>query len=95
MSAGLAIVPGLIGPDRAMAAEQCYANWSEAAPVVAKESLVSARDIHKLVGQKIAGKVVRITLCRTAKGYEYRLVVFGAGRKAQKIVLDARRPVVH
>jgi len=90
----LAVLLGLAASDQAQAGVRCYANWSEAAPVVVRERLVSARDIHQLVRKSSLAKVVRITLCRTGQGYKYKLVVFGPDGKARKLILDARRPVV-
>jgi len=94
LSAGLVVVFALAAWDGAWAQEHCFADWSQAAPVVAREKLVSAKDIHDLVRQKLSANVVRITLCKGPLGYEYRLVTFEANGKARKLTVDAKRPVV-
>ena len=94
LGAGLVLVLGLAAWDSVNAQEQCYANWSQAAPVVAREKLVSAKDIQVLIRKKLAANVVRITLCKAAKGYEYRLVAFEANGKARKLTVNAQAPVV-
>ncbi len=91
----LMLVSSAVAPGSTVqAGEHCFANWSEAAPVVAQEKLASAKDIHDLVRKKLSAKVVRITLCKGAQGYEYRLVTFETSGKARKLTLNAKRPVV-
>lgn len=91
---GLVLVFGLAAWDKVQAQDYCYADWSQAAPVVAREKLISAKKIHELVRQKLSANVVRITLCKGPKGFEYRLVTFEANGKARKLTIDAKQPVV-
>lgn len=53
----------------------CLDNWSDAAPIVASEGLIPARDIQLYSRRRHGSDVVRITLCREASGYIYRLLL--------------------
>ncbi|MDX2155150.1 MAG: hypothetical protein SFW09_01470 [Hyphomicrobiaceae bacterium] len=59
----------------AAAEPACYRDWSDAAPVVVREGLRSARDMHDLARDRLDADVVRITLCQEGAGFVYRLVV--------------------
>ena len=52
----------------------CFQDWSDAAPIVAREQLLAARDVQELTRRQLFGDVVRITLCREGTGYVYRLL---------------------
>jgi len=72
----LASVVVLAGTVDGRAASRCYAEWSEAAPIVAREKLRSARDVHDMAREELGGEVVRIVLCdRAEEGFVYRLVL--------------------
>jgi hypothetical protein len=60
---------------RASAEDRCYGEWSDAAPIVAREKLRSARDVQNKVRDEMAGDVVRILLCEADGGFVYRLVL--------------------
>lgn len=60
---------------RAHADDQCYHDWSDAAPVVAREQLRTARDVSEDAREQSGSDVVRIMLCRENDAYIYRLVV--------------------
>lgn len=53
----------------------CFSNWSDAAPIVARERLLAARDVQAISRRRRAGDVVRITLCREDTGYVYLLLL--------------------
>lgn len=59
----------------ARAAARCYGEWSEAAPIVAREKLRSALDVKDMAREKLGGDVVRIVLCEGNEGFVYRLVL--------------------
>lgn len=59
----------------AAAAERCFGDWSDAAPVVVAERLRSAGDVHALARDRLGGDVVRIILCQVADGFVYRVVL--------------------
>ncbi len=86
-----AVAVGLgMGPARAQQAT-CY-EWSEAAPIVAREKLVSAAEIHVKARAARMGELIRITLCEEGGRYVYRLVLQQPGGKVQNLTVDARRP---
>ena len=91
---GLVVLFSMAVRDGVRASDHCYADWSQAAPIVAKEKLATARQVQKLVQDKLLARVVRMTLCKGARGYEYRLVAFAKNGKIRKLTIDARKPVV-
>jgi hypothetical protein len=73
----------------ALARDACYRDWSDAAPVVARERLKTARDVQDLARGQFGGDVVRITLCRDARGFVYHLVVRRADGRISNLVVSA------
>ncbi len=71
VSAGLSLLM-----QRAAVAEQrCYGDWSDAAPIVQRERLRSARDVQTMARLELGSDVVRIVLCEHDSGFVYRLVL--------------------
>jgi len=89
----LALLPSLGGPASAAAADsdRCY-NWTDAAPIVRQEKLVSARDMHDLARSKLEGELIRITLCEERGQFVYKLVVKNDGGRVRYLTVDARAP---
>jgi uncharacterized membrane protein YkoI len=59
----------------ALADTRCYSEWSDAAPIVARERLLTARDVQEMAREQLGGDIVRIMLCRDADRFVYRAVV--------------------
>lgn len=92
MAAGLALA--LLGGAPvapASAAEQrCYGDWSDAAPIVARERLRSARDVQDMARHELGGDVVRIVLCEADGGsFVYRLVLRHGNGRIGNLTVDA------
>lgn len=68
----------------------CYPDWSEAAPIVARERLRSARDIQATTRREIGGDVVSITLCREPSGYVYRVLFRNPQGRFSSLKVGAR-----
>ncbi len=62
-------------PNGAVAADRCYAEWSDAAPIVARERLRTTRDVQEMAREHFGGDVVRIMLCQEAERFVYRAIV--------------------
>jgi len=73
--AALAASPSFAAGQGAGAASRCYGEWSEAAPIVAREKLRSAVDVQDMAREELGGDVVRILLCEEDEGFVYRLVL--------------------
>lgn len=73
-------------------ADKCYPSWTEAAPIVKREQLVSAKDIHEQARKRQIGEPIRITLCEEKGHYVYRLVLQDASGKVRNLTVNARRP---
>jgi uncharacterized membrane protein YkoI len=72
---------------------RCYADWSQAAPIVRRESLVATAELHQHARTRKLGDLVRITLCEEGGRYVYRLVVLEpTNRTLTQHVVDARQP---
>jgi hypothetical protein len=70
----------------------CYADWSEAAPIVMKEGLTTIEVLAQSARTKISGDIVKTTLCEENGGFVYRLLIREpAGRLVNRTV-DARLP---
>jgi uncharacterized membrane protein YkoI len=89
----LLIMLAFPGALHAAAAQQdrCY-EWSDAAPIVRRENLFSAKDLHEQARRKIEGDLIRITLCEHNGDYVYRLVVQHPGGRVRHMMVDARAP---
>ena len=69
----------------------CWADWSDAAPVVRKEALRPAKEIADSV--KARGKdVVKVTLCQEKGRIVYRMVVVSTDGKVENVTVDALKP---
>ncbi len=88
-------VAALAGAGAAAAAApslECFTSWSEAGPVVEREALVKARDVHAQAKQRRLGDLVKITLCRENGRYTYQLVLHDKPKGVIHMSVDARRP---
>ena len=91
-AAAIALALAASVPSPAVADSSCFLEWSDAAPVVEREQLTPARGIHDLTRQFVLGDLMRITLCREADVYVYRLIVRDREGRLSKFTVDARRP---
>jgi len=70
----------------------CYADWSDAAPIVHKEGLTTIESLAQAAHGKLSGDIVKTTLCEESGGFVYRLLIREpAGRLVNRTV-DARTP---
>jgi len=92
----MALAVGLVfaGPSAAIGldGELCIADWSEAAPIVARENLSTARDVQELARRRLDGDLVRITLCQDGSRFIYRIVMRDVHGRISSLTIDARRP---
>ena len=90
IASGLFIL-GLAGAAQAapVATEICFSNWSDAAPIVARERLMPARDVQEMSRRRLPGDVVRITLCREETGYVYLLLMRDGHGRISNLKIDA------
>lgn len=70
----------------------CFENWSDAAPVVAREQLSAVRDVHEKARRIHHGEIVRITLCQEDQGYTYRVLLRDWSGRMSNLKVDARTP---
>jgi hypothetical protein len=76
----------------ATANADCIADWSIAAPIVRKEGLATVEVLSQLAHDKIAGSIVRTTLCEESGGFVYRLIVRDHKGHLTNHTVDARAP---
>jgi uncharacterized membrane protein YkoI len=72
---------------------RCFDDWSDAAPIVLREKLVPARDIHAWARKRLKGKVVRVTLCQDGERYIYRILVREPKGRIRNRNVEARGPL--
>ena len=77
--------------DRASAGG-CYADWSEAAPIVVKEKLTTVEALAVLAKVRIPGAIVKTTLCEESEGFVYRLLIRDSSGRLTNRTVDARAP---
>lgn len=71
---------------------QCWADWSAAAPVVHRESLRPAKDVRELAQKNTKGQLLNITLCSEQGKYVYRLLILKTAGTVESVTIDARHP---
>lgn len=77
----LAVVPAI--------AENCVP-WSQAGPVISKNSLLPAKTVYQKVQSRTGGKIVHASLCDRGGNFVYKLVVLGADGVVNNVTVDAR-----
>lgn len=94
----LLALSAVVSPGRlptAAAEERCYGDWSDAAPIVAREQLRSARDVQDMARIELGGDVVRIVLCQAEGGFVYRLVFRRLDGRIGTLTVSAAREGRH
>ncbi len=69
----------------------CYA-WSDAAPIVQREKLMSAKDMQEQTRKQLDGALLRLTLCEEKGQFVYKLVVQDDGGKVKHVTVNAKAP---
>lgn len=87
--AALAVI---LAPLPVEAAEECFADWSKAAPIVREKGLATVEALSRRSRAMLGGDIVKATLCRQEGTYVYRLVLRGEAGTLRNVVLDARDP---
>ena len=81
------------GPAMAQGAPKCFTSWSDAAPVVKRESLAAVERVSALARPSLSGaEIVRTTLCEEQGRYVYHLVVRESKGQLRTVSVDARSP---
>lgn len=84
----LAVVPGAARSTE----KACYADWSEAAPIVKQEGLLPVEELTPLARYSLDGDIVKVTLCHENGTYVFRLVVRGKKGNLKTVTVDAKDP---
>jgi uncharacterized membrane protein YkoI len=72
--------------------DRCWADWSAAAPIVHRESLLPAKDVRALAQKGSHGQLLNITLCAEKGRYVYRLLILRSAGTVDALTVDARTP---
>lgn len=70
----------------------CIPDWSLAAPLVYKEKLATVEALSRMAAGRLAGSIVKTTLCHENGAYVYRLVLRDDHGRLTNHTLDARAP---
>jgi hypothetical protein len=70
----------------------CFADWSDAARIAARERLAPVEALTALTRERRLGSIVRATLCSHQGRFIYRLVVRSHTGSLMSITVDAARP---
>ena len=79
----------LLVASHASQAVDCFADWSDAAPIVSREGLRTARDVQGEARNQLGAEVVRITLCQSKGAFVYRLVLRSADGHLRNATVSA------
>ena len=74
------------------AAEACYADWSDAAPIVRRQGLATVEALARLARPQISGDIVKTTLCEESGGFVYRLLIRDHNGQLTNRTVSARAP---
>ena len=70
---------------------KCWADWSEAAVIVRRETLMPVERVNKLARDRHPGaEVIKVTLCEEHGKFVYRLVLREKHGQLKSELLDAR-----
>jgi uncharacterized membrane protein YkoI len=76
---------------RVWPAIKCWSDWSEAAVVVRRETLLPVEQVSKLAGAKHPrAEIIKVTLCEDKGRFVYRLLLRERQGQVKSEVLDAR-----
>ena len=87
-----AFLMSLAAAHPALAADGCTDNWSTIAGTVAANNLTSAKDLQRLAKAKMAGKLVKVSLCQAYGSFQYQLVFLDVSGQLATLTVDARNP---
>jgi hypothetical protein len=73
-------------------AAACIEDWSTAVPVVKEEGLAAVETVTRLAKTRLAGEIVKVTLCKIDERYVYRVLVRSANGRMAPVIVDAKEP---
>lgn len=82
----------LVGATSGRSETTCIASWSDAAPIVQANALISVEALTREAPSKLDGSIVKATLCEENGRYIYSLVLREKGGKLKQTKVDAKRP---
>lgn len=73
-------------------AVDCLTDWGLAGQIVRRENLITVEDVSRSLDADGLGTLVKMTLCRSEKGYYYRLVIRGPAGELKTTIMMATLP---
>lgn len=70
----------------------CFASWTDAAPMVRREGLATIERVHRLARSHAVAEIVNGKLCQDGGRFVYHLVVRDARGPLKSMVVDAKEP---
>ena len=71
-------------------ADDCLNDWGLAGQIVRQEKLITVEEVAKSLTADGVGQLVKTTLCRSAEGYFYRIVIRSPTGQLKSSVMSAR-----
>lgn len=89
----LLILASILTPaaQAAVAQDRCY-EWTDAAPIVQRENLMSSKDLHDETRKRLQSELVRVSLCEEKGQFVYKLVLMEGSGRLKYITVSARQP---
>lgn len=77
-------------PWNAASALDCMTDWGMAGQIVRRQNLITVAEVSRSLAADGLGVLVQTTLCRSADGYFYRLVIRSPTGQLKTTVMNAR-----
>lgn len=74
-------------------AEECLADWGEAAQIVRSQKLLTVQQLVNSAAHAFSGQIMKTTLCKDGDDYIYKIVVRQGNGQFKTIVVDAKNPL--
>jgi uncharacterized membrane protein YkoI len=87
----LALPLALMAGQTSLAASRCINDWSQAAPIVRQEKLLTVEQLTAAARGRIEGDIVKTTLCQDDGNWVFRLIVRVKGH-LEMMTVDAKDP---
>jgi hypothetical protein len=71
-------------------ADDCLEDWGLAGQIVRSEKLITVAEVARSLAADGVGQLVKTTLCRSDKGYFYRLVIRSPTGQLKSTVMSAK-----
>lgn len=88
--AGAVVAAAISLPCAPVCALDCLTDWGMAGQIVRRENLITVEEVSRSLAADGIGVLVKTTLCRSADGYIYHLVIRSPTGQLRSVVMTAK-----